>query len=76
MAKILYFQKKPKTIEFKEFHNMWVSQDDKWIIWRCYTCSRKVKVSKDTNEFIVERKGNFYAHHSGSFDQILPAENV
>jgi hypothetical protein len=76
MAKILNFQQRPKAIKFKEFHDMWASQEDKWIIWRCYSCSRKVKVSKDSNEFVIERKGNFYAQHNGSFDQIVSPGNV
>ena len=69
MTKILDFHRKPKAKEFKEFHNMWVSHENEWIIWRCDTCSKKVKLSKDTNEMVIERKGNFYAHHTSFLEQ-------
>lgn len=71
MAQILDFQRKSEDKAYKEFHNMWVSQEDDWTIWRCNSCSRKVKMSKDSNEFVVERKGNFYAHHTATVEPAL-----
>ena len=71
MAQILDFQRKAKDRAYKEFHNMWVSQEDGWTIWRCNSCSRKVKMSKGSNEFVVERKGNFYARHTAAVEPAL-----
>jgi hypothetical protein len=68
MAKILDFHRQLEAKESKESHNMWVSQENGWIIWRCCVCSRKVKLSKVSNEFVIERKGNFHAQHTGSME--------
>ena len=68
MAKILKFHRKPKAAEYEEFHNMWVAQENDWVIWRCNTCSRKVMLSKKSNKLVIERKGNFYAHHTGALE--------
>jgi hypothetical protein len=70
MAKIFDFNHKPEAKKFKEFHHMWASHEDHWIIWRCYTCSRKVKFCKDSNKFVVERKGNFNALHNSDLEQV------
>lgn len=71
MAQILDFQRKSEDKAYREFHCMWVSQEDEWMIWRCNSCPRKVKISKDSKEFVVERKGNFYAHHTAAVEPAL-----
>ena len=70
MAKILSFHREPKAPQVQEFHNLWVSEENGWIIWRCDTCSRKVKMSKESNELVIERKGNFYAQHTSSLSSV------
>jgi hypothetical protein len=72
MKNIIKFQKSPQN--YKEFHFMSCTLEDDWIVWRCHECSRKVKSHVQTSEFIVERQGNFFAHHDLQLYQPSPEE--
>jgi hypothetical protein len=61
MTNVINFQRKPK--EYKESHFMSCVREDDWIVWRCHECSRKVKSNIGTDEFVIDKQGNFYAHH-------------
>jgi len=62
MTNVLDFHQNQK--EFKDFHSMSCVREDNWLVWRCHQCSRKVKTSLKTSEFMIERKGNFFSHHT------------
>ena len=61
MTKVLNFQRKPT--DETESHFMSCVREDDWIVWRCHECSRKVKSSIEADEMVIEKQGNFYAHH-------------
>jgi hypothetical protein len=64
MTDVLDFHRKPEPKEYKKFHFMSCAKEDDWLVWRCHECSRKVKTNLKSAGLMIERQGNFYAHHS------------
>ena len=61
MTNVINFHQKQR--ENNESHFMSCVREDDWIVWRCHECSRKVKSSIDGDEFVIDKQGNFSAHH-------------
>ena len=64
MTKVLSLHGKKEAKNYKEYHMMSCTKEDNWLVWRCHECSRKVQTNLKTHEFKIERKGNFFAHHT------------